>query len=771
MRPISFFTKMIVFGCILCTLPVLFLGFISYQQSAKEFQKQVNRSQAQLLGQMNSKVEETLLTINHALNQLINSNTMAKALNEPYAPDHFEMYNSLRKEISSTQSFYTKLDDVVIINFQKNWMIKNSGYYRFDEYLHHAQIYGERLMPRETTWMLNPTVWFYSEEKANAISCPYTISLIKKLPVKALEKDGLAYANLSACGIADILHYTPQPSETVMILDERGQLQYHSNPALIGQYAADTGFLPDMSVLSHASGQFETSRNGERYTATYLKSDFNGWIYVSVISLDRLLMDTKKIANYTILVCVLIILTFVGVTLIGSRRMYSPIGRLMNQLAERLPGKENGRKANEFEIIGDRMQALYQSNSALEHEVQHHLQQARTFFLLRLYQGSVRRSDLAEKLELFGLGEKAGSWTYMAVLTLQIDSLEKTHYGKEDSDLLLFAINNMIEELIPPETRFPPIFIEQTQVTLIGTAEPDKEAFADYLYRTTESIQQKVREVLKLGISIGLSLPFEEVRAASIAYREGHEALKQRIQLGSSVIIQYADVNSGRHQLAIDYPSGLESELVDAITLAEEEPALVLLGRFMLAVFRHELTLQEYQVSVNRLLNKLLGVMQESGISLHQLDTGGSSLYEELNRIQLADEMEAWFRKRLLLPLIAIFRERRNSQYRNISEQVIDRIVNHYDTNLTIESCAAELHYNANYLSGVFRKETNQTFSEYLLSYRLHMAKKWLKETDMTIKEIAERLQYLNSQNFIRSFRKQEDMTPGQYREKYGRAD
>ncbi|MNL86613.1 Helix-turn-helix domain protein [compost metagenome] len=45
------------------------------------------------------------------------------------------------------------------------------------------------------------------------------------------------------------------------------------------------------------------------------------------------------------------------------------------------------------------------------------------------------------------------------------------------------------------------------------------------------------------------------------------------------------------------------------------------------------------------------------------------------------------------------------------------------------------------------------------------MAKKWLIETDMTVKEISERLQYQNSQNFIRSFRKQEEMTPGQYRE------
>jgi AraC-like DNA-binding protein len=74
------------------------------------------------------------------------------------------------------------------------------------------------------------------------------------------------------------------------------------------------------------------------------------------------------------------------------------------------------------------------------------------------------------------------------------------------------------------------------------------------------------------------------------------------------------------------------------------------------------------------------------------------------------------------------------------------------------------LHYNPNYLSSIFKKEYGTTFSDYLVSYRLEIAKKWLVQGDMTIKEIAERLQYQNSQNFIRSFRKKEQITPGMYR-------
>ena len=40
--------------------------------------------------------------------------------------------------------------------------------------------------------------------------------------------------------------------------------------------------------------------------------------------------------------------------------------------------------------------------------------------------------------------------------------------------------------------------------------------------------------------------------------------------------------------------------------------------------------------------------------------------------------------------MIKIFRDRQNTQYHNISEKIIDMIQRYYDTDLTLEICAAE---------------------------------------------------------------------------------
>jgi len=53
------------------------------------------------------------------------------------------------------------------------------------------------------------------------------------------------------------------------------------------------------------------------------------------------------------------------------------------------------------------------------------------------------------------------------------------------------------------------------------------------------------------------------------------------------------------------------------------------------------------------------------------------------------------------------------------------------------------------------------------MGFRLQKAKSLLQETNIPIKEIAEKLQYRNSQNFIRFFKKKVGMTPGDYRKQY----
>lgn len=765
MRSLSYLSKMIIFAFLLGTLPVIFIGVFAYATSAGELKRHVSEGKMQLLKQTNANVEQVLTTVNHALNQFVNSTVFNSALHRQLDADDFQLYNNLRNELRFIQSFDTKVSDVVIINERYDWMIKNSGLYRFSEYVHHEPLAKLIDAAEGTVWMLNPSFWFYSEENASSVDCHYTISLVKKLPQGSLEHFGLALANIPTCSLQSVLQYDVDELEQVMILDDRFRVLLHPDRNRIG--SVFDLFPPER--LQGASGQFNTEIGGKPYAVSYHRSDFNGWIYVSIVSLGHLTRQSGKIGMYTLVVCLVMLLVSLAVAWFGSRRMYSPIERLLRQISDRWPDGQRGKNVDEFQIIRQRLNDLFQSKSHLERELRRHLSQVVVFWLVRAFQGNVKPSEIRERLEQYGFGQRVAAWRHMVVIAVQIGTLENTRYSQNDIDLLQFAIHNMIQELVPDDQHLPPTLIEQTTAVLIGSPTEDAEEFAGQIYALTERLQQSIASFLQLQVSIGISLPFDRLENLSRAWRESQEALRHRIKLGDGVIIRYANVNSGKHYLNLNYPHQIENDLVDAIKLADKERARKCIKAFLDAVFSVELSPQEYQIPLARLLNNLLIVMQESGISLNQIHKGGSSLYEQLFRLQVVPEIEAWFRTAVVEPMIDIFAARQMEQYQNISEKIIDLIRRYYDTDLTLEQCAAKLHYNANYLSSVFRKETNCSFSEYLSAYRFNMAKKWLAETDMPIKEIAARLRYNNPQNFIRSFRKQEGITPGQYREKYQR--
>jgi AraC-like DNA-binding protein len=762
MSKYSLFTKLVIYGCALCILPVFILGFFSYMKSSRAIQSHVNEGTLRMMRQMNGNIEQVLRRLDNGLNQVANSTLMDEAIFGPLTFMEFQRYNNLRRELSYTQSLESKVSEVVVFNTVNNWLINNNGLRAFEESADQETLLRLMKLPAQSGWTLLPI-------RGASSACSFSVSLVKKLPTGSFEPRGLIIASIPVCNLAAMMENDETHREE-MIVGPDWRIWVHPDPSLIGMSLIETSYLTqkDLSLLKGNSGQFETRTDAGKFTVTYILSDFNGWLYLSFSRNSVVTQESRAIGWFTVYVCMIVIFISICAVWLGSQRMYSPIRGILKVISDRLPGPLP-RKADELELINEHIQQLFHSNSSLENELHQNSQMVRTFFLSKLYGGQLKEREVKERIEIYGYGGQLERWKHMAVLTLQIDKLEQTPYEQKDHDLLLFAVNNIVKEVIPAEHQLMPVILDQTQITLVGSADYLPEEFNSFLYRLTESIQTNVFKFLELSVSIGISLPFQNLSKASHAYREGLEALKHRLVLGKGLVISYGEINPRKHTLIYPFPQQLENELIDAIKLADGEKADELLKQWMNEVFRKDRSLEDYQISLIRLLNDLMIVLQESGISLRQINPDGGSMYDELLQLYVRSEIEKWFKTKLILPLAQVFKDRRDSQYHNLSEQVIHLIHSHYDTEITLEECAARLHYNTFYLSRVFKNETNQSFSDYLAAYRLSMAKKWLVETDLPIKDIAQKLRYNNPQNFIRSFRKQTDMTPGQYRSKYVR--
>lgn len=70
-------------------------------------------------------------------------------------------------------------------------------------------------------------------------------------------------------------------------------------------------------------------------------------------------------------------------------------------------------------------------------------------------------------------------------------------------------------------------------------------------------------------------------------------------------------------------------------------------------------------------------------------------------------------------------------------------------------------------LNSICRKRSGKTASEYIVTQLLLEAKRYILHTENTINEIAYTLSFSDASNFVKFFKRHENLTPVQFREKY----
>lgn len=92
----------------------------------------------------------------------------------------------------------------------------------------------------------------------------------------------------------------------------------------------------------------------------------------------------------------------------------------------------------------------------------------------------------------------------------------------------------------------------------------------------------------------------------------------------------------------------------------------------------------------------------------------------------------------------------------------------HYDEDIHISTLAKLEHYNPNYYSEWFKKQTGISPSDYIQKVRIEKSKELLLTTNYSIGDIAIQVGYDHNSSFTRIFKKIEDCSPNAYRHKNG---
>lgn len=106
------------------------------------------------------------------------------------------------------------------------------------------------------------------------------------------------------------------------------------------------------------------------------------------------------------------------------------------------------------------------------------------------------------------------------------------------------------------------------------------------------------------------------------------------------------------------------------------------------------------------------------------------------------------------------------NSFSKLTNRILGMVRNEYDKNISLINISKEFKMNNRYLGQVFLSETNVKFSEYLMAYRMRMARTFIENSTAKISYIAKRVGYTNLNYFYSHFKLYYNLSPSDLREK-----
>ena len=121
----------------------------------------------------------------------------------------------------------------------------------------------------------------------------------------------------------------------------------------------------------------------------------------------------------------------------------------------------------------------------------------------------------------------------------------------------------------------------------------------------------------------------------------------------------------------------------------------------------------------------------------------------------------------LLCDALASIKNMNRAKFNRIATAVKSALDDRVEGSITIDEIAKDLNYSSNYVIRQFKEQFGCTPYKYYTDRKLKLAGLYLRNTDMSITEIAERLCFADQHYFSNAFRDRFGMSASEYRKKY----
>ncbi|NOW85057.1 two-component system response regulator YesN [Clostridium beijerinckii] len=401
-----------------------------------------------------------------------------------------------------------------------------------------------------------------------------------------------------------------------------------------------------------------------------------------------------------------------------------------------------------------------------EHKLLNFLKENKDIALRKLIFNDISQDDCYNLIENLNLNLNG---KLFVLFLIQIDNffkyIEDENFYTNTLNEIIKNVSETIEELNIGEC----FYSENGEFTAIVRLTPtiSEADIINECYYLAQEIRKRISLMHNISLTISVSSTFKKPFKIKKYFDEAFKLSKMKVFLGNDTIILN---NTFVKNLDLDTDTLVKR--INAINIAIEQNNIENLKSELTHLYDKDIRgfMQfNYLNYINSsLLDLVVRTCNRYSIAYEDIFSTSYLPIEILSTKETVEEMSGWF--------IEIFTKIININFNNsfknkYSKKVADSIdyinKNLFNQSLSLTDIAENINVHKVYLCRIFKEETGENVTQYILKARIEKSKEIILSTNYKLYEISDKLGFNSPQQFSILFKKVTGITPNQFRDSY----
>lgn len=747
-------------------IPVFFCGIV-YIIASNEIMDEINRSSIAMLKQMQVAIDSTLdeaqrLSINITNNTKVFKVAGFKAPlqnSDKYAVSELltelRGYNMTSKCIKNFYIYLKELDMIIspVTVGESKVMHEVLGHQSFIPY----EQWHDMLQQQHAMHSI-PLAW---EDEAGRSDM--MVAVMQSIPINApLKPLGTVVVLIDENELMEMAKSIHGANTgDVLIINK-------NNEVLAATKNYTKGSLPRYEDLKGDSGVLYLELEGKKVSLFYNTSEVSKLKYIELVPqniVHQRNIKTRIIMFASILLC--LIIGGVAAVILAVKN-YNPVKELLKLLSDSNNTINMNQQQNEYHIIQEVIRSTMQEKERLRKKIGDQNLAFRTSYIEKLLKGRIEHKE--NSLDILASMDICLYSEYFAVMLFHIDdfgdifSVVEGENAKQRLETVQFVFKNVVEEICGQNHLGIMIDVDDRMVCLINFKPEGIHNAKQDLQRIAEETQEFIGNRFHVSFTISISKAHHMLSGIQEAWEEANEAMEYGLVGGTCKLIQYEDIKISSNDYF--YPLDMEYKLVNCIKAGDSSAAVSIIDRIFEAnLTKGILSLQMAKCLMYDLICTVIKITEELSSTQKIILPEETELVGKLMNCRTLPGIKILMTKIILQLCEKIQNGKRNMNYR-MSDSIAEYIKENFqNANLGLSMIAEYFEITPTYVSRIFKEQIGEGILDYINRIRLEKAKQLMKEGELNISTVAEKVGYTQSRALIRLFKKYEGVTPGKFKD------